>query len=123
LNEGAVAEMLPAYVLGSLEVDEMLAVNDFLAAQPALLARVAELEDAADQLALAAPEVEPPAGAKAGLMARIQADAGVRSVLSAMDVQPDRPLPAQERPLPSPERPLPSPPLPRSNRREAESES
>lgn len=86
-SEAAVVEMLPAYVLGSLEADEMLAVDDYLAAHPALLARVAELETAADQLALAAPQVEPPPTVKVGLMARIQADAGVRSMLSAMDTQ------------------------------------
>jgi anti-sigma factor RsiW len=85
LSEGAVAEMLPAYVLGALEMDEMLAVDDFLAAHPALLVRVAELEATADQLALAAPEVEAPAAAKAGLMGRVQADASVRSMLSAME--------------------------------------
>ena len=105
LTEAAVLEMLPAYVLGALEVDEMLAVDDFLAAHPALLARVAELEAAADQLALAAPEVAPPAAAKAGLMARVQADAGVRSVLAAMEETPS--LPAAPAPTPAPVRPAP----------------
>ncbi|MBX3052240.1 MAG: anti-sigma factor [Caldilineaceae bacterium] len=109
LNEGAVVEMLPAYVLGALEAEEMLAVDDFLAAHPALLARVAELEAAADHLALAAPEVEPPTTAKTGLMARVQADAGVRSMLSAMDTQSvGTPSPA-----PAPVRPVQPPPLPR----------
>lgn len=119
LSEEAVLEMLPAYVLGALEVDEMLAVDDYLAAHPSLLARVAELEAAADQLALAAPPVDPPASVKAGLMARVQADASVRSMLSAMDTQSARtaaPPPAPARPLQ--EQPLPAPPLPRPNRRE-----
>ncbi len=106
--------MLPAYVLGALEADEMLAVDDYLAAHPALLVRLAELEATADQLALAAPEVEPPARAKAGLMARVQADAEVRSMLSTMEAQPARtvspPLaptqPAREQPRPAPPRPI-----------------
>lgn len=123
LSESAVVEMLPAYILGALEVDEMLAVDDYLAAHPALLVRVAELEAAADHLALAAPEVEPPVTAKAGLMARVQADAGVRSMLSAMDTQSVHtaaPSPVPARPLQ--ERPLPAPPLPRPIRREVERE-
>ena len=114
LTEAAVLEMLPAYVLGALEADEMLAVDDYLAAHPALLVRLAELEATADQLALAAPEVEPPARAKAGLMARVQADAEVRSMLSTMEAQPARtvspPLaptqPAREQPRPAPPRPI-----------------
>lgn len=103
-SEAAVLEMLPAYVLGSLEADEMLAVDAYLAAHPALLERVAELEAAADQLALAAPEVEPPASAKAGLMARVQADTGVQSVLAAME---PRAVPAADPPAREAARPLP----------------
>ena len=125
LNEGAVVEMLPAYVLGSLEMDEMLAVDDFIAAHPSLLVRVAELEAAADQLALAAPEATPPATAKTGLMARVQADAGVRSVLAAMGAPPARASsaqpPAAERLQPAPSRSSPlAVPLP--PRREAAEE-
>ena len=131
LSEGAVAEMLPAYVLGALEMDEMLAVDDFLAAHPALLVRVAELEATADQLALAAPEVEAPAAAKAGLMGRVQADASVRSMLSAMETAAmetaaARPILAQPRQA---EAALPAPALqpslvvPRPPQREAPPES
>ncbi len=115
LSEAAVLEMLPAYVLGSLELDEMLAVDDFIAAQPSLLARVAELEAAADQLALAAPQADPPATAKAGLMARVQADAGVRAMLAAMGTPPAAasapPAPSRPSPLATP-RPAPSRPSP-----------
>ena len=129
LSEGAVVEMLPAYVLGSLEMEEMLAVDDFIAAHPSLLVRVAELEATAAQLALAAPEATPPIAAKAGLMARVQADAGVRSMLLAMDAQSVRtisPAPASARPVqlpPAQERPLPAPPLPRPIRQAEESQS
>jgi anti-sigma-K factor RskA len=101
--------MLAAYVLGALEVDEMLAVDDYLAANPALLVQVAKLEALADQLALAAPQVEPPASAKAGLMARVQADVGVRGVLAAMDTSPTPTAPpASEQPAQQ----AASPPLP-----------
>ena len=110
--------MLPAYVLGALEIDEMLAVDDFIAAHPSLLARVTELEAAVDQLALAAPAVTPPAAAKAGLMARAQADASVRSMLAAMDVPPVRSVIGaeaipQSQPLPqAPRAATPSAPRP-----------
>ncbi|MCI0551318.1 MAG: anti-sigma factor [Anaerolineae bacterium] len=74
LNYDQVVELLPAYVLGTLEPDEMLAVDAYLQTDSRLEARLRELEQAAAQLAYAAPHSPLPADAKPQLLARIHAD-------------------------------------------------
>lgn len=54
----------------------MVAVDDFLNEQRALLHRLEELEETAARLAFTAPQAPLPTDAKARLMARVRADAG-----------------------------------------------
>ena len=65
--------MLPAYVLGALEPDEMLAVDDYLQAHPELMAQVHALDAAAAQMAYMAPPVPLPLATEAKVLARAQA--------------------------------------------------
>jgi anti-sigma-K factor RskA len=74
LNYDQVIELLPAYVLGTLEPDEMLAVDAFLQQDARLLVRLRELEQAAASMAYAAPHTPLPANAKPRLLTRIRAD-------------------------------------------------
>lgn len=67
-----VMEMLPAYVLGALEADEMLAVEEYLQRHRLLLERLQALEESTAQLALTAPAASPPQRVKAALMARVR---------------------------------------------------
>ena len=71
----AVVGALPAYVLGALEPDEMLAVDAFLAQHPELQTRAAQLTETYAELALAADPITPPAAVEAQIMARAQAAA------------------------------------------------
>lgn len=66
--------MLPAYVLGALETEEMLAVDNHLQHNRKLLLQLERLETTAVQLALSAPQAEAPSQAKRTLMARVRAD-------------------------------------------------
>ncbi len=76
LTRRQVLEDLPAYVLGALEPEQMLAVDRYLQekAEPDLLARWQELEEATTLLAVTADPVQLPSSIKEGLMARVQAD-------------------------------------------------
>ena len=64
-----IIERLPAYVLGALEPDELLAVEDYLSQHEEVMAQLQTAEQAITHLAHAAPQVPLPAGAKAQLMA------------------------------------------------------
>ena len=66
--------MLPAYALGALEPDEMLAVDAYLDQHPELTERLAEIEEALLPLADLTPPAPLPGGGKARLMARVRAD-------------------------------------------------
>lgn len=70
LRPHEIEELLPAYALGALEPEEMLAVDAYLERQRRLLARLAEVEDAVAHLAHSAPTVPLPADGKARLLAR-----------------------------------------------------
>ena len=74
LTHDQVLDYLPAYVLGTLDPDELLAVDDYLQAHPDLMPRVEELETAAAQLAYAAPPAPLPPGLEARVMAHARAD-------------------------------------------------
>lgn len=79
LTYETVIELLPAYALDALEPDEMVAVEDYLAQQRALLARVDQLQDVTAQLAHAAPTASVSPTVKATLMAQVRA--GAKSTL------------------------------------------
>jgi anti-sigma-K factor RskA len=55
LTHEEILEMLPAFVVGALEPDEMLNVEEYIHAHPDLMVRVHELELAAAKLAYVAP--------------------------------------------------------------------
>lgn len=74
LTHDQVLELLPAYVLGILEPEEMLAVEDYLAQHPELHVRLAEIEETAAQLAYLAPDAPLPSGTKSRLLAQVRAD-------------------------------------------------
>lgn len=75
-----IEEMLPAYVLGVLEPDEMLQFDNYLAAHPELLGQLHAHEETIAQLAHLAPTVPLPENGKAALLNRIQAEATVAPI-------------------------------------------
>jgi len=104
-----ILEMLPAFALGALEADEMLAVEEYLRTQgtPDLLNRLEKLEDSAAVMAMQAPAQPLPVHLKGQLFDAIQADlaATEERLLSATPVpavpkvtrpQPQRPVPLTE---------------------------
>ncbi|MCX6046493.1 MAG: anti-sigma factor [Chloroflexi bacterium] len=69
-----VVELLPVFVLGALEPDEMLAVDSYISQHQGLIERLAQLEATTAQLAYAAPPLPLPGHVKTQLMQRVQAD-------------------------------------------------
>lgn len=103
-----IEEMLPAYVLGALEPEELLAVDDYIQAHWDLLHRVERMDIATAQMALAAPAVDLPAAPKANLMAMIEADLAEQEpslAPAAEELTPSLPPPAFERPAQLPAEP------------------
>lgn len=95
-----IAEMLPAYVLGALEPDEMVAVEEYVNKNRALLRRLDELEETIGKLAVTAPQMPLPGDAKERLMARVRADVEQATVTDATIAPPlsivaPTPLPPQ----------------------------
>ncbi len=74
LSREQVIEMLPAYVLGALEPDEMLAVDQYITEHQELLLRLERAEDVTVQLAQSSPMVPLPADGKSRLMARVRVE-------------------------------------------------
>jgi anti-sigma-K factor RskA len=96
LSYNQVLELLPAYALGALEPEEMLAVDAYLNQHQELLIRLRNAEEAAAQLAHAAPLAPLPATAKARLMSRVQADLATPEATPATTetvVRPKRAMP------------------------------
>lgn len=81
-------ELLPAYTLGALEADEMVAMDDYMQRHHALLARVERLDAATAQLAYTAPIAPLSSHVKNSLMGQIRAEAipsRTRSLLDAAE--------------------------------------
>lgn len=98
-----IVELLPLYVLGSLDVEDMLAVDEFIQQDEALMAQVAELEATVFNLAYVAPPAAPPADSLARLMARIDeqedvVQSAVEEVEAAAPVSTAKPAPAPSQP-------------------------
>ncbi len=74
LSYDDVIELLPIFVLGALEPDEMLAVDNYVNRHQALIERLAQLEATTAQLAYVAPQTPLPGRVKTQLMQRVQAD-------------------------------------------------
>lgn len=78
LTHDDILEMLPAFVVGALEPDEMLDVEEYINAHPELMTRVHELESAAAKLAYAAPSQPLPKDLHAKVMNRARASLSPR---------------------------------------------
>jgi anti-sigma factor RsiW len=67
-------DLLPAYALGSLEADEVAAVERHLATCRRCAAEVDRLRRTVDLLPLAATPVPPPQGSREALLSRVRRD-------------------------------------------------
>jgi len=74
LTHNQVLEMLPAYALGALDPEEMLAVDTYLTEHPELLTRLEAIEEAIAPLTILAPEKPLPSGGKRRLLNRVHND-------------------------------------------------
>ena len=83
LSKEQVQELLPGYVLGALDSQEMLAIDEYLAQHRELLQQVRSAEDAVALMALAATPERPPAAVRQKLMQRVAADAAERPLPAA----------------------------------------
>ncbi len=94
-----IVDLLPAYVLGVLEPEEMLSVDHYIEQQRELLAQLDAVEQAASSLAHTAPLGPLSPDLKERLMARVRADVAGRPLVSAgvpMRATATRRLPAQQ---------------------------
>jgi len=74
LDRNHIAELLPLYVSGALDADEMLAIKASLQSQPDLLERLAVLEEVMVHVAQSAPMAPLPSDARVRLLTRVRAD-------------------------------------------------
>jgi len=88
LTHTQVIEMLPAYALGALEPDEMLAVDAYLAQHPDLTERLAEIEETLVSLAGLVPQTPLLEDGKTRLMARVRADLAERATVQPQTGRP-----------------------------------
>jgi anti-sigma-K factor RskA len=103
LTNDDIMESLPAFVVGALDPDEMLVVDEYLHDHPELVERVHELELAAARLAYAAPPQPLPKETYDKIMGR------ARASLPPMPQAPATRAPnAPPRPLPQPVQPATS---------------
>lgn len=91
-TERDIRNLLPGYVLGILEPDELLIVDDYLAAHPDLWSEVRSLEQTAGQLAYSAPSATVSVRAKERILSRVTSDAKLQmtsqAALSPLDSHP-----------------------------------
>jgi anti-sigma-K factor RskA len=94
-----ILDMLPAFALGTLDADEMLAVEEYLQTHgtPDLLARLETFEDSAALLALQAPAQPLPLHVKSQLFDAIAADLAITETRQTSTTQPRVPV-ARPRP-------------------------
>jgi anti-sigma-K factor RskA len=67
-----IEELLPAFALGALDPADVARVERYLAAHPEAQREFEDLQEAFGLLALAAPPLAPPPGAKAALLDRVE---------------------------------------------------
>ena len=103
LTQEEILELLPAFVVGALDPDEMLAVDEYLQAHPDMMARLHEVESTIATLAYAAPPQPLPKPLLSKVMRRAQASLppksqplpAARAQSSAGRVGPSQPAPQQ----------------------------
>lgn len=76
LDRKRVTELLPLYVIGALEADELLAIEAYLQQHPAMLEQLTALEAALAHIVQSLPTTPLPAEARARLLTRVNSDAG-----------------------------------------------
>lgn len=74
MTQDQIIDLLPEYVLGTLEAEEMRAIDEYVQAQRKLLLHLAQAEEAVALLAYGSQPAPLPASAKQRLMARVEAD-------------------------------------------------
>lgn len=74
LDRNRVTELLPLYVIGALEAEEMLAIEAYLPQHPDLQERLAALEAVLAQIVQSIPTAPLPTDARTRLLARVQGD-------------------------------------------------
>jgi anti-sigma-K factor RskA len=94
-------ELLPAFVLGALEPEEMLAVEHLAQQHPEVRTRLGNYENAVAQLAHAAPLAQPPVRAKTHLLNRVRRDLAERQPQPTAASRLVPPLRAPARPAPA----------------------
>lgn len=100
LTHDEIVERLPAFVVGALDPDEMLTIEEYIQTHPELMARVHELEIAASRLAYAAPAQPLPRDLQAKVINRARASLPPRTPpVSA--APPQRPPLRAAQPAPS----------------------
>jgi len=99
-----ILDKLPAYALGALEPEEMLAVDAYIKKHEQLLTKLHESEQAAVQLAYLAPTAPLPPEAKAQLLERVRADLEEKQLNQANAASSAGPeMASQPAPQPEPE--------------------
>jgi anti-sigma-K factor RskA len=73
-----VTDLIPAYALDCLDEDEVAAVREHLADCALCRAELRSYQAVTEELAYAAPQLDPPERVKSTLMGRVQASAGVK---------------------------------------------
>lgn len=74
LDRNRVTELLPLYVIGALEAEEMLAIEAYLQQHPDWQERLAALEAVLAQIVQSVPTAPLPTDARTRLLARVQGD-------------------------------------------------
>ena len=89
-TENELFDLLPGYIMGILEPDEMLSVNEYLHAFPHVELRIAALEETIAALAFDAPVQSPTSYIKSSVLERANASlAPQRKAIESDAVQPE----------------------------------
>ena len=83
-TDNQILDLLPAYILGALEAEEMLAIDTYIQQRQALLARLRHAEQLVAHLAHAAPAAPRPVEARERLMARVRTELVAQNVGAAV---------------------------------------
>ncbi len=99
LGYDAVMDLLPAYALGILEPDEMLAVDEYVQRHQTMLTQIEQIDRTAAHLALTTPAVTPSPGVKDALTSLVMASIAQSPTI---DLQPPQSPPWNTKAIPEP---------------------
>lgn len=121
ITEDEILDLLPGYVMGILEPDELLLVDKYVHDFPHIADRVAALEESTATLAFAAPLAAPPPDAKAHILAKagatLQTQPLTSQISDASTASGQLVLPQSNQPQPVPPNVVPSKTPPQPQRR------